>query len=49
MYNQIIDNIKDKNICILGFGKEGKSTYNFIRKYLKDKLITIIDKEDLSK
>lgn len=48
MYNAIIDNIKDKNICILGFGKEGKSTYNFIRRHLKDKFITIIDKNDVS-
>lgn len=47
MYNAIIDNIRDKNICILGFGKEGKSTYNFIRRHLKDKFITIIDKNDV--
>ena len=42
--NQIIEKLKDKNIAILGFGKEGKSTYNFIRRYLNDKLITILDK-----
>lgn len=40
----IIDYLKDKKIAILGFGREGRSTYNFIRKYLKDKEITIIDK-----
>lgn len=48
MYNNIIEEIKNKNICILGFGKEGKSTYNFIRRHLKDKFITIIDKNDIS-
>lgn len=48
MYNRIIEKIKDKNICILGFGREGKSTYNFIRRHLSDKFITIIDKNDVS-
>ncbi len=48
MYNSIIEKIKDKNICILGFGKEGVSTYNFIRRHLKDKHLTIIDKKDIS-
>lgn len=48
MYNAIIEKLKDKNICILGFGKEGKSTYNFIRRHLSDKFLTIIDKKDVS-
>lgn len=48
MYNKIIEQLKDKDICILGFGKEGKSTYNFIRRNLSDKHITIIDKNDIS-
>ena len=42
--NQLIDYIRDKNILILGFGREGKSTYNFIRKYLPEKHLTIGDK-----
>ena len=32
MYNELINDFKDKKICILGFGKEGKSTYNFLLK-----------------
>lgn len=48
MYNEIIEKLKDKNIAILGFGKEGKSTYNFIRKYLPTKELTIIDKKELT-
>ena len=32
MYNELINDFKDKKICILGFGKEGKSTYNFLIK-----------------
>ena len=36
MYSEkIIEKLKDKNIAILGFGREGKSTYNFIRKHLR--------------
>ncbi|MBQ6323601.1 MAG: UDP-N-acetylmuramoyl-L-alanine--D-glutamate ligase [Bacilli bacterium] len=44
MYRKIIEKLKNKNIAILGFGKEGKSTYNFIRRYLKEQKLTIIDK-----
>ena len=33
MQNKIIELFKDKNIAILGFGLEGKSTYNFIKNY----------------
>ena len=43
MINKIIDKIKDKKILILGFGREGKTTYSFIRKYLKDQKLTILD------
>lgn len=43
MYNEIINYIKNKNIAILGFGREGKSTYKFIRKHLKDKMLTVLD------
>ena len=44
MYKKIIDKLKNKNIAILGFGREGKSTYNFIRKYLPEIKLTILDK-----
>ena len=38
MYKKIVEKLKDKKIAILGFGKEGKSTYSFIRKYLTHKI-----------
>lgn len=43
MYRKIIEYVSDKNIAIVGYGKEGKSTYKFLRKYLNDKKITIVD------
>lgn len=45
MYMKIIDKLKNKNIAILGYGKEGKSTYKFLRKYIDTKL-TIIDRNE---
>ncbi|HOZ53973.1 MAG TPA: UDP-N-acetylmuramoyl-L-alanine--D-glutamate ligase [Bacilli bacterium] len=44
MIDKIINEINKKNnILILGFAREGISTYNLIRKYLKDKHLTIAD------
>lgn len=45
---KLIDYIKDKKILILGFGREGKSTYNFIRKYLPEKQLTIGDRNSVT-
>lgn len=46
MYKKIIDELKNKKIVILGFGMEGISTYNFIRRY-SNMPITIADKVDV--
>ena len=46
MKEKIINILKDKTIAILGFGREGKTSYSFIRKYLPESKITIIDKVD---
>ncbi len=44
MINNIIDFIKSKEkVLILGFGREGRSTYDFIRKYLPNKKLFIAD------
>lgn len=48
MEEQIIEKLKNKNIAILGFGREGQSTYHFIRKYLKNIPITILDQKEIS-
>ena len=48
MKDKIIEKFRNKNIAILGFGKEGISSYKFLRESLKDEKITIIDKLDKS-
>lgn len=48
MQDKIIDFLNNKNIAILGFGLEGKSTYEFIRKQNKDMFLTIIDRNEVN-
>lgn len=46
MLKELIKYLEDKNIVILGFGREGKSMYRFLRKYFPEKQITISDQKD---
>ena len=46
MITDLINYFKDKKILILGFGREGKSTYNLIRKYLPTQTLYIADKTE---
>ena len=46
MINELIKYFENKKILILGFGMEGKSTYNLIRKYMPNKKIYISDKKE---
>ncbi|HNY62130.1 MAG TPA: UDP-N-acetylmuramoyl-L-alanine--D-glutamate ligase [Bacteroidales bacterium] len=41
----LINLLESLEILILGFGKEGKSTYQFIRNHLPDKRLTISDQQ----
>ena len=43
MIKEFGKHIKNKSILILGFGKEGQSSYRFIRKLYPDKKLTIAD------
>ena len=45
MLKNLLRYLDDKKILILGFGKEGVSTYKFIRKHFPDKKIYISDKK----
>ena len=40
--------LENKSVLIMGFGREGKSTYNYIRKYMPDKQLTVCDKNTFS-
>ena len=48
MCQPLIDFLKDKKILILGYGREGISTYNYIRKYLPEKALAIADKKEIA-
>ncbi len=42
----LLEFLENKNIVILGFGSQGKATYNYLRKHFKNKTITIADKNE---
>jgi len=44
-----MDNFEGKNILILGFGREGQSTYQFLKKHIKNLNIAIADKKECEK
>jgi UDP-N-acetylmuramoylalanine--D-glutamate ligase len=48
MYPPIIDFIKDKSVLLLGFGREGRSTLEYIRKYLPEKQLTLADRNPVN-
>ena len=41
MFSDFIEFIKNHKVLILGFGREGRSTYDIIRRHLPDKEIGI--------
>ena len=45
--NEIARMLNEKSILILGFGREGKSTYEFIKKYVKYDSLAIADKNEV--
>ena len=42
MKDKIIEKLKGKKIALLGFGREGKATYSFIRNYFENLSIWMI-------
>ncbi len=46
MISDLIQYFQNKKVLILGFGKEGQSTYKLIRKYLKEQHLYIADKKE---
>ena len=48
MYQKLIDFFNGKSVLILGLGREGRATYQFIRKHYPDKKIYIADKNQVT-
>ncbi len=48
MYQKLIEYFDNKSVLILGFGKEGQSTYNFLRRFYPEKKLAIADKRQLN-
>lgn len=48
MINQICAKLKNKKVLLLGYGREGKSTYHFIRKHFPEMIIGIYDKNEIT-
>lgn len=48
MLQKMADFFKDKKVLILGFGREGISTYHFIRDMFPDMPLTIADQRELT-
>lgn len=44
MLKKLLDYLENKKILILGFGKEGESSYKFLRKFFPEKQLFIADK-----
>ena len=48
MKDQVIDFFRNKKVLILGFGREGKSTLDFLRRELPDITVAIADKNEIT-
>lgn len=46
MIADLINYFQNKKILILGFGREGQSTYKLIRKYIKEQTLYIADRKE---
>lgn len=48
MFRNIKNILDNKNILVLGYGKEGRSTLSFIRDFISPKSVTVADLKDVS-
>lgn len=47
MKDKIVDFLRGKKILILGYGREGKSTLEFIRRELPDAIVAVADQQNI--
>jgi len=47
MFDLILNRLRGKRILILGFGREGKSTWRFLQKYLPEAVVAVADKNEM--
>lgn len=47
MFHQLIEYLSERRVLILGFGREGRSTYDLIRRHLPEKHLGIGDLRDI--
>lgn len=48
MFEQLIEYFNSRKVLVLGFGREGRSTYDIIRRHLPEKHIGIADMREIS-
>lgn len=48
MYPKIAEYLRDRSVLLVGFGREGQSSYRYIRKYFPEKPLTVADKNAVS-
>ena len=47
MFDLILNRLCGKRILVLGFGREGRSTLRFLKKYLPDAVVAVADKNEM--
>ncbi len=47
MFELILNRLRGKRILILGFGREGKSSFRFVQKYLPNAEVAVADKNEM--
>ena len=47
MFDLILNRLRGKRILILGFGREGRSTWRFLQKHLPEAVVAVADKNEM--
>ena len=47
MFDLILNRLRDKSVLILGFGREGRSSLAFVKKYMPEAVVAVADKNPM--